>query len=80
MLCGNVTEMRLRFVVVCAKVTPRQKRDGVKSRHVRSEIGIRVLKGGRRLGIRWWEWRMSDGERRGGGGVIIENKRVSDIF
>ncbi|GJT81034.1 hypothetical protein Tco_1055376 [Tanacetum coccineum] len=72
--------MRLGFVVVCAKVTPRQKRDRVKSRHIRSEMGIRVLKGGRRLGIRWWEWRRSDEERRGGGGVIVENKRVGDIF
>nr|GEV75395.1 RNA-directed DNA polymerase, eukaryota [Tanacetum cinerariifolium] len=44
------------------------------------DLGIRVLKGGRRLGIRWWEWRRSDGERRGGGWVIVENKRVGDIF
>ncbi|GJR99862.1 putative reverse transcriptase domain-containing protein [Tanacetum coccineum] len=40
------------------------------------DFGIRVLKGGQRFKIRWWEWRRSDGERRGGGGVIVENKIV----
>ncbi|GKE06898.1 hypothetical protein Tco_1398916, partial [Tanacetum coccineum] len=59
--------MRLGFIVVCAKVTPRQKRDGVKPRYVRSGMGIRVLKG-----VGDWEYGGGSGggttER---GGVVV---------